>query len=77
MIACGVYNLLKTSKSMPMSNTNLLNNDHLEANLNTMFQSVRGGEAKSAMNNLCDINANAKSDDLTLQERIAMLNTTR
>ena len=46
-IACGVYNLLKTSKSMPMSVANLLqkfemNDEHLEANLNTMFQSVRG-----------------------------------
>ena len=46
-IACGVYNLLKTSKSMPMSVANLLqkfemNDEHLEANLNTMFQSVHG-----------------------------------
>ena len=31
------------------------------------------GEAKSAMNDMCEINA--KSNDLTLQERIAMLNT--
>ena len=30
------------------------------------------GEAKSAMNDMCEINA--KSNDLTLQERIAMLN---
>ena len=46
-IACGVYNVLKTSKSMPMSVANLLqkvhvNDEHLETNLNTMFQSVRG-----------------------------------
>ena len=46
-IACGVYNALKTSKSMPMSVANLLqkvhvNDEHLETNLNTMFQSVRG-----------------------------------
>ena len=32
------------------------------------------GEAKSAMNDMCEINANAKSNDLTSQERIAMLN---
>ena len=32
------------------------------------------GEAKSAMNDMCEVNANAKSNDLTLQERIAMLN---
>ena len=32
------------------------------------------GEAKSAMNDTCEINANAKSDDLALEERIAMLN---
>ena len=30
------------------------------------------GEAKSAMNDMCELNA--KSNDLTLQERIAMLN---
>ena len=40
-IACGVYNLFKTSKSMPMSVTNLLqkfemNDEHLEASLNTI-----------------------------------------
>ena len=46
-IACGVYNVLKTSKLNPMSVANLLqkvqfNDEHLETNWNTMFQSVRG-----------------------------------
>ena len=46
-IASGVYNLLKTSKTMPMTVSNLLqkvkiSDEHLRANLNTMLQSVHG-----------------------------------
>ena len=47
-LAAGVYNLLKSSKrSQPMTVGSLLsnvqtNNEHLEANLCTMLQSVRG-----------------------------------
>ena len=46
-IASGVYNLLKTSKMMPMTVSNLLqkvkiSDEHLKANLNTMLQSVGG-----------------------------------
>ncbi len=47
-VSSGVYNVLKTSKSsIPMSVSSLLqkvgsNDQHLEANLNTVLQSVRG-----------------------------------
>ena len=46
-IAPGVYSLLKTSKMMPMTISNPLqkvkiSDEHLEANLNTMLQSVHG-----------------------------------
>ena len=46
-IKAGVYNLLKTQKSVAMSVSSLLqkvqaNDDRLEENLSTMFQSVRG-----------------------------------
>ena len=47
-LAAGVYNLLKSSKcTQPMTVGSLLsnvqtNNEHLEANLCTMLQSVRG-----------------------------------
>ena len=46
-ISAGVYNLLKSSKSHSMTVGNLLdkvgaNDEHLESNLSTMLQSVRG-----------------------------------
>jgi len=46
-LAAGVYNLMKSSKTMPMSVTKLLHqvqtsNEQLEANLSTMLQTVRG-----------------------------------
>ena len=46
-LKAGVYNLLKTCKSVPTSVSNLLqqvkaNDQQLESNLSTMFQSIRG-----------------------------------
>ena len=46
-LASGVYNLLKCTRGQPMSVSSLLSrvqvsNEHLEANLSTMLQSVRG-----------------------------------
>ena len=46
-LKAGVYNLLKTSKSTPTTVTNILqkvtaSDQKLEANLSTMFQSIRG-----------------------------------
>ena len=46
-LKAGVYNLLKTSKSIPTKVTNILqkvtaSDQKLEANLSTMFQSIRG-----------------------------------
>ena len=46
-LSAGVYNLLKSTRHAPMTVTTLLNrvdasDEHLEANLSTMLQSVRG-----------------------------------
>ena len=46
-LSAGVYNLLKTTRQQPMSVSKLLNSieasdEHIEANLCTMLQSVRG-----------------------------------